>query len=112
MTDFEFVERTIEVVSKEAGFKHPMELLRNSREYYAAKFRDDAIFLARENTGLSFPQLGSLFKRHYSSVIFAYRRAQMRREKNPPRKDKRSWMEWHNYLLERVRACENSMPVA
>lgn len=114
MTDFEFVANMITVVSQEAGFRDiprkTRTLLRNSREYYAAKFRDDAIYLARENTQLSYPQLGELFKRDHSTVIAAYRRAKMRRERNPLRKDKRTWVEWHDYLLAKVRACESSKP--
>lgn len=117
MNDFQFVKRVIEVVSIEAGFERPKpgkidSLLHNNREYYASKFRDDAILLARENTQLSLIQLGELFKRHHTSVLQSIRRALQRRDRNPPRKDKRSWTEWHNYLLEKVRACENSAPVA
>lgn len=103
LNDREFVDRIIAVCSKEAGFKKPSALLHNSRDFYAAKFRDDAVFLARTNTSLSYPQLATIFRRDHSTLVFAYQRAVKRREKNPPRRDGRTWVEWHSYLLEKVK---------
>jgi len=108
---FELVKALIAVASTEAGFEEPKYLLRRHREVYAAKFRDDAIYLARENTDLSYSQLAELFQRHHTSLIGAWRRAKLRRERNVPRRDGRTWIAWHEYLLEKAKAqCVSSTP--
>jgi hypothetical protein len=113
MTDIDIVHAIIAVVSAEAGCKEPIGVLRRNSEHRISKFRDDAIWLARTRTQLSYPELGAWFHRHHTSALASFRRAELRRERNPPRKDGRTWKAWHAYLWQKVEAlCANSAPVA
>lgn len=117
MNEIDLVKTIIAVVAAEAGFHAPADLLRSNREAYASKYRDDAVWLARTETELSFPELAKLFPRgkqprHHTTIIAAFQRAETRRVKSPLRRDGRKWIEWHKHLLEKVRgACESSKPV-
>ena len=109
MTDRELVDRLIVVVAEEAGLKKSLDLLRRTgigAEQRICKFRDDAIYLAREHTkpdGLGWERLAEWFgARHHSTLIGAHRRVTLRLERNPPRRDGRKWAEWHKFLMDRV----------
>lgn len=107
MNDFEFVEKIIAVTAREAGLKRSIDLLSGKRELYVCKYRDDAIFLAKEHTTLSWERLAILFgKRHHTTLIGAHRRVQLRLERNPPRKDSLTWAGWHKRLLDQVQPKE------
>lgn len=110
MNDREFVDRLIEVVAREAGVKR-VDLLRRTgsgREHYVCKYRDDAIYLARERTkasSVSWETLGVWFgARNHSTLIIAHRRVAQRLLHNPPRRDNRTWADWHKYILDSVEA--------
>ncbi|GEM_PF-6987605 len=50
------------------------DLLGCSRQHRCTQARNVAYWLARELTGLSFPDLGQVFGRHHTSVLSGYRR--------------------------------------
>jgi len=101
MTDPEFVTRIIDVCANEAGVSRKEFL--NTREQRVCKFRDDAIYLAREHTDLAFEALAELFgQRHHTTLIQSHRKAGMRLTRNLIRKGGQSWSEWHQHLLAKV----------
>ena len=106
MSDLELIDRLITVLSKEAGLKKPGELLKHNRELYICKFRDDAIYLAREATkqnSLGWEKLAQIFgARHHTSLISAHRRVSLRIAQKAPRRDGRTWVEWHQYIMGKV----------
>jgi chromosomal replication initiation ATPase DnaA len=112
MNDVELVRRLQEVAAEEAGLKRGVrELLLHDHEQRKAKFRDSVIYLARTKTDLALEQLGKLFgARHHTTILNAVRREKTRLQRKPPRKDKRTWVEWHEYLYNK--AIETAAPVA
>jgi hypothetical protein len=109
MTDRDLVDRLIIVLSREAGLRQPADLLKRSgvgREQFVCKFRDDAIYLAREHTkgsGLSWEKLALWFgARHHATLIGAHRRVLLRLKQNPPRRDGRTWSTWHAHVMNLV----------
>ena len=109
MNDRELVDRIIAVITQEAGLKKPAALLERTgtgAERYVCKFRDDAIYLAREHTkagGLAWETLALWFgKRHHTTLLGAHRRVMLRLQGNPPRRDGRKWADWHKYIIDRV----------
>lgn len=113
MNAFEIVRRLQEVVAKEAGLKSVRELLAHDHELRKAKFRDSAIYLARTKTDLSLEKLGELFgARHHTTLVGAVRREKARLQRHPPRPDKRTWPEWHDYLYKKAVADTLPLPKA
>lgn len=112
MNAFEIVRRLQEVVAKEAGLKSVRELLAHDHELRKAKFRDSAIYLARTKTDLSLEKLGELFgARHHTTLVGAVRREKARLQRHPPRPDKRTWPEWHDYLYKKaMEGAESAVP--
>jgi chromosomal replication initiation ATPase DnaA len=115
MKERDLVDKIIAVLAEEAGLKDSAELLKRTAtgaEHRIVKFRDDAIYLAREATkesGLSLIVLGEWFgARSHTTLISACRRVALRLERNPPRRDKRKWTEWHAYIMEQVNSEENA----
>jgi chromosomal replication initiation ATPase DnaA len=115
MTERDLVEKIIAVLAKESGLE-PTKFLKRTgaaRELHVCKFRDDAIYLAREHTrtsGLSWEKLGVWFgARHHTTLIAAHRRVAERLKRNLPRRDKRTWAEWHEYIMERVKAVDSKV---
>lgn len=105
MNDLELVHRLQEVVAAEAGLKSVRQLLAHDREQRKSKFRDTAIYLARTKTDLALEKLGELFgARHHTTILSAARRETVRLQRKPLRKDKRTWIEWHEYVYNKATA--------
>ncbi len=73
VADLERAARIIEAVSTLSGFTVD-RLVGPSREAPLAWERHVAMWLIRQHTGLSFPQIGRLFNRDHSTVVHAVRR--------------------------------------
>ena len=105
MTDRELVRRLQEAVVVEAELKNVRELLKQDHTWRKAKFRDSAIYIARVKTSLSMQEIGELFgARHHTTIVCAVRRETERLKRKPPRHDKRTWPQWHEYLYEQAMA--------
>jgi len=106
MTDPDLVDHIIAVLAAEAGLKKPADLLkRTARIHRICKFRDDAIYLARQLTSMSYPELAQRFgERHHTTLICAVRKVELRLRNNPIRKDGRTWADWHKYLVGKIQA--------
>jgi chromosomal replication initiation ATPase DnaA len=105
MNDLELVRSLQRVVAEEAGLKSVRELLAHDHKLRKAKFRDSAIYLARTKTDIVLEQLGEMFgARHHTTILSAVRREKTRLQRKPPRKDKRTWVEWHEYLYNKATA--------
>jgi chromosomal replication initiation ATPase DnaA len=114
MNDPEFVQRLQVVVAAAAGLDNVDALLtKTKRELYVCKFRDTAIYLAREHTDLGWERLAEMFgARHHSALVNAYKREKMRLAHNPLRRDKRTYKEWHDFVLAEVQANATANVVA
>jgi len=99
-----FVSRLQDAVAKAAGLRNAGDLIKRgkgSRELYVCKYRDAAIYLARECTGLSTIRLGQLFGgRDHSTVVLACTRERLRLTRNPPRVDGLTHAQFHQKLLD------------
>jgi chromosomal replication initiation ATPase DnaA len=105
MNDLELIRSLQKVAADEAGLKSVRELLAHDHEQRKAKFRDSVIFLARTKTDLALEQLGEMFgARHHTTILSAVRREKVRLQRKPLRKDKRTWVEWHEYLYNKATA--------
>jgi hypothetical protein len=99
VNDFDLIRSLQQVAVKEAGLKSVRELLAHDHEHRKAKFRDSIIYLVRIKTDVTLEEIGELFgARHHTTILGAIRREKHRLLRKPPRKDKRTWVEWHEYL--------------
>src|SRR5215475_12181165 len=57
------------------------DLVGISRTNHIAWMRQMAVYVMRELSGLSFPQLGACFNRDHSTMIYAYGKVQRRKNK-------------------------------
>jgi hypothetical protein len=89
MHDFRMLEVICEIVAKSAQLKSSKPLYSNSRAPAFVKLRDTALFLIRSKTQLS-------------SIYTAVRREEMRLQRNPPRADKTTWVEYHARLVREI----------
>jgi chromosomal replication initiation ATPase DnaA len=62
----------LDATARATGFD-VAKILSNSREHSCFRTRSAAIYIARLDTGASFPELGKLFNRHHSTIIAAFR---------------------------------------
>lgn len=112
MNDLELVARLQQAAATAAGLRKVEELFprgKGSHEIYICKFRDAAIFLARQHTELSVIRLGELFGgRDPSTITAACRREAVRLTRNAPRKDHKTHAEWHTSLLDAARSSEET----
>jgi hypothetical protein len=104
MHDYEILKLLIEVATKEAGCRSK-ELLDMGRHPSLCKLRDTVLYLARQRTGFSFPELGTFFKRDSSTIVCAVNREKLRLKRGlPVRPGGRPLAEWHSYLLQKLDA--------
>lgn len=99
MDDFRLAEMIISVVARAGGVK-VAQLRSHSTQATISKLRDTTRYLIRQRTGLSFPEIGRLFKQDHSSVLVAVRREQMRldRRLTYPHSNL-TWSAWHGHIL-------------
>jgi chromosomal replication initiation ATPase DnaA len=111
MNDLELIHALQRVVAEEAGLKRGVrELLAHDHEQRKAKFRDSAIYLARIKTDVKLEEIGKMFgARHHTTILGAIRREKHRLLRKPPRRDGRTWVEWHEYLYNKATAIEPSV---
>jgi chromosomal replication initiation ATPase DnaA len=113
MHDFRMLEVICEIVAKSAQLKSSKPLYSNSRAPAFVKLRDTALFLIRSKTQLSFAEIGRPFGREHSSIHTAVRREEMRLQRNPPRADKTTWVEYHARLVREIdRAIADAVELA
>ena len=116
MNDLQFVRQLQAAVAKAAGLKDRDELIHRSagsRELYTCKFRDAAIYMARENTALGVIRLGELFGgRSASTITAACKREKLRLQRNVPHKSGMTHAAWHASMLVAIEEPPEEISVA
>jgi len=79
LTDYEYVETIIAVVQRAYGIK---DLTVRSRTKRVSEARRVAMYLAREITEFSYPELGDAFRRDHTTVLSAYKNLRDRIERD------------------------------
>jgi chromosomal replication initiation ATPase DnaA len=103
MTDLDTVKAIIKIVSAEAGVSVDEFLSLQNRVHRVCKYRDDAIYLAREHTQMGYQELAKLFDcRHHTTLVSSYRKVKMRRDRGVVHRNGMKWSDWHNYLMAKV----------
>jgi chromosomal replication initiation ATPase DnaA len=104
MNDLDLIRSLQRVAAEEAGLKRGVrELLAHDHEQRKAKFRDSIIYLARLKTDIKLEEIGKMFgARHHTTILGAIRREEARLKRKPPRKDGRTWEEWHEHLYNKA----------
>jgi hypothetical protein len=83
MHDYDILDLLVGVVAK-AGRCKPKDLREFGRCPSLCKLRDTLLYLARQRTGLSFPEIGRYFKRHHTTIMGAVNNEKRRLERKLP----------------------------
>jgi len=73
----QFIAEALKLVGKSTGVE-PEEIFGLSRLERISHARQLAIYIVRRSTGMSYPQLGRLFDRHYTLAIKAVQKVEGR----------------------------------
>jgi hypothetical protein len=99
MHDYAILDLLVAVVAK-AGHCKPKDLREFGRCPSLCKLRDTLLYLARQRTGLSFPEIGRYFKRHHTTIMGAVNNEKRRLERKLPIAPRGMLLSaWHEQLL-------------
>jgi hypothetical protein len=105
MHDYDILKLITEVVATASGCK-VKDLYALGRAPSLCRVRETALYLIRQKTSLSYPEIGKFFTgRHHTTIISAvnHEKGHLGRQL-PKRSDGRTLQEWHAFLLVKIDA--------